>query len=46
MKNENSSKIVFLVMIAERNQKDDLLAELANSDMHMITTTYGKGAAI
>ena len=44
MKNESSSKIVFLVLIAGRNQKDDLLAELANSGVHMITTTYGKGA--
>ena len=41
---EEQSSIVWLVIIAGRNQKDDLLVKLSEMGGHLINTLYGKGS--
>lgn len=43
MKNEESSKIAFWVLIAGRKQKDALLSALLEKGAHLTNTVYGRG---
>ena len=44
MKNESANKIVFLALIAGRNQKNAILAALAKSGVQLTHVIYGKGS--
>lgn len=43
MKHEDKGCLVFLVVIAGRNQKEALLSALFESGMHLMSTIYGRG---
>jgi hypothetical protein len=43
MKNEDAVKIVFLVVIAGRKQKDAILTGLSKAGVRLTNTLYGKG---
>ena len=45
MKHEETRRIVFLVVVAGRRQKDALLTALSESGVHLSYTVYGKGTA-
>lgn len=44
MKEEYSAPIVFLVLIADRKKKNDLLALISDTGGQIINTIYGKGS--
>ena len=45
MNKEDSDKIVFLTLIAERNKRESLLVALSESGIHLVNTSYGTGFA-
>ena len=44
MENNKAEKIVFMVVIIGRKQKDALLTALLDSGIRLINTTYGRGS--
>jgi len=45
MANENKQTLQYMVVIAGRNQKDQLLTAITEKGCHIINVFYGKGAA-
>ena len=43
MKREESEKIVFLTLIAERDNREVLLNALSESGIHLVNTSFGRG---
>jgi len=45
MKNENPIKLMYMVVIAGRDQKDHILTAMSEKGCHVINVVYGKGSA-
>jgi hypothetical protein len=43
MQNEDMTKAVFLILVADRRQKEPIVTELLDKGIHLIDTVYGKG---
>ena len=43
MKNEEKQKIIFLILIVGRKDKDDILSALTEHGVRLINVLYGKG---
>jgi len=43
MLNNNHDQVLFLVVVTDRKQKDDILTMLLDEGIHLINTVYGRG---
>lgn len=43
--NEEKDKIVYMIIVAKRKQKDELLTIISDSGIHVVNVMYGKGSA-